>query len=371
MYRKLWIPLLFTLTAGATLQAQQLWPGDVNNNGVVNEVDLLYWGIAFGSTGSERDETGTDWQAYDLPDPWAQNFPNGNNYAFADCDGNGVVDEDDFDSAIEGNYDEQHLPPSPDGYSNAAAGSAAPKILLEPSVGAVQPGALVDITLRIDDSQMPLNDFYGIALSMSYTTGLLQGDDGPDFDLTEDSWIESDNSYVQELFNETDDQGKAALAITRTNQIAVPVEAGTMGTFSIVIEDIIVGLEIDTFFLWVDSVKLIGAELTSIPVVPDTAQVIVAKDLTLLDAFQGPSANVSDRVRLFPNPAKDQLFIQSEFWLENPVLTDQTGRSWAADWQTAGVNAWRLNCAALPPGLYWLRANNDRSTIVKKIIISH
>lgn len=371
MCRKIFSIVLLVLAAGASLQAQQLWPGDVNNNGIVNEVDLLYWGLAFGSTGPERDETGADWQAYDLPAPWAQNFPNGNNYAFADCDGNGIVDEDDFDSAIEDNYGEQHLPISPDGYNNAAGGSSAPKILLEPSVGAVEPGALVDITLRIDDSQMPLDDFYGIALSMSYTTGLLQGDDGPDFDLTEDSWIESDNSYVQEFFNETDDQGKAGLAITRTNQVTVPVQAGTMGTFSIVIEDIIVGLEIDTFYLWVDSVKLIGAGLTSIPVVPDTARVIVAKDLTLLDASHTPSADRSDRVRLFPNPAKDQLFIQSDFLLENPLLTDQTGRSWPVEWQTAGINAWRLNCAGLPPGLYWLRANSEQTTIVKKIILSH
>ena len=31
--------------------AQSVYPGDINHNGLVNGVDLLYWGVAFGQKG--------------------------------------------------------------------------------------------------------------------------------------------------------------------------------------------------------------------------------------------------------------------------------------------------------------------------------
>ncbi len=370
MPRKFLITILFTVLFGASFCAQEVWPGDVNNNGIVNEVDLLFWGIAFGSAGPARDEAGTDWQAYDLPSPWGQTFPNGNNYAFADCNGDGVVDEEDYEDAIEDNYGLQHLPISSDGYSNASGGSA-PRIILEPSAQAVEEGAVVDITFRIDDAQLPLNDFYGIALSLSYTSELLENDDGPDFELTENSWIESDNSYIETVYDETGNQGTAALAITRTNQVGVPVENSMVGTFSIVIEDIIVGLELDTFYMWVDSIKLINPGLNTIPVVPDTAQVIIAKDLKLLNSSNLPHELESMNVKIYPNPAREELFIHTEFPLLNLLLFDQLGRIRAVNLQTIGLHRYRLDCSGLPPGIYCMKAQSDLGTIIKKIIISH
>jgi len=40
----------------STVQAQSVYPGDVNNNGVVNGSDLLLIGEAFGTTGPPRND---------------------------------------------------------------------------------------------------------------------------------------------------------------------------------------------------------------------------------------------------------------------------------------------------------------------------
>ena len=82
------------------ISAQNIWPGDINNNGVVNGIDLLYLGVAFDEEGPLRPDAGTSWQAHPMGDSWGQNFPNGMNYAFADADGNGIVNEADLQSAI-------------------------------------------------------------------------------------------------------------------------------------------------------------------------------------------------------------------------------------------------------------------------------
>lgn len=360
--------LLLILAIWPGLHAQQVWPGDVNNNGVVNEVDFLFWGLAYGSVGPARDVTGVDWQPYNLSDAWAQSFTNGINYAFADCNGDGIVDEEDYEEAIEDNFLLQHGTLTPDGYSNASSGSSAPKLRLQPSALAVQEGATVDFNFSIDDSQMPLDSFYGIALSISYSVGLLEDDDGPDFDLEDDNWIAEDGTYVPYLYHETGSQGQAMLAITRTNQMAVPVQEGSIGKFSIVIEDIIVGLEIDTFRIWIDSVKLITPSLATIAVVPDTASVIVAKDLGMITSTATTTAAT---VRLFPNPADNEVFIQADTPLLNPVLMDKLGQKYPVELQDLGQQRYRIDCTHLAPGLYWLWAGHGTGTIVEKITVFH
>jgi len=40
----------------------QIWPGDANNNGKADQVDMLYIGWAFGTDGSPREVMGTTWE---------------------------------------------------------------------------------------------------------------------------------------------------------------------------------------------------------------------------------------------------------------------------------------------------------------------
>lgn len=367
MPKQLLTTIILSLATSVAVTAQQVWPGDVNNNGTVNEVDVLYWGIAFGSMGPQRDDPDTDWMPYDAPLPWPQNFVDGLNYAFADCNGDGVVDEVDVQSAIAENFGEEHMPIISDGYGNTS-GSAAPRVSLQPSMSAVEEGAMVDISLRIDDLNMPVDSFYGLALSMTYTTNLLEDDEGMEFELQSDTWLDADSSFVYSFYQD-DEQGSAALAITRTNQASVPVEEGEIAYFSIVIEDIIVGLEVDTFFLQVDSVKLITPGQTNIAIVPDTAQIIVAKDLTVSASKE--EIPITTFI-LYPNPMNGAFYIESESPFSKPLLFDQMGRALPLAMQKVNSRTYRLQCPpSLSPGLYWLRLKSEKGVVYQKVIFSN
>ncbi|MEO0790803.1 MAG: hypothetical protein AAFY36_19215, partial [Bacteroidota bacterium] len=244
--------LLLLATLVPETKAQFVWPGDVNNNGIVNQVDLLYVGIAFGATGPGRPDENTDWEAMPVPGLWSESFPDGLNYHYADTDGNGVVNSDDVDDAIEGNYGLTHGIVSGDGYQNASAGEGAPSFRFEANMLVVEPGEILTIDLFLDDIPEDPSDVYGMALDMSYSVGFIEGDDGPDFDLTEDSWLNTGNDSFLELFEEGDGNGQADLGLSRTDLQTVTPGAEPIGQISIVIEDIIVGLIIDTFELSID-----------------------------------------------------------------------------------------------------------------------
>ncbi len=80
---------------------QSVWPGDFNNDGIVDNLDVLYWGLAEGFTGPTRPNATTDWVAQGCPE-WADTIQ-GVNAKHQDADGNGIVDEDDLAVVLE-NY---------------------------------------------------------------------------------------------------------------------------------------------------------------------------------------------------------------------------------------------------------------------------
>lgn len=346
---------------------QEVWPGDINNNGVVNGVDLLYWGIAFGSSGPARPEVSTDWQGIPLAAPWGQSFPDGINYAYADCDGSGLVDEDDFDKAIDDNYGLTHGPLLPEGYANGQAGQA-PRLRLTADATQVNFGATVNISLSFDPAAQLPEDFYGLAARFSYNRDALAGDDGVDFDFQEDNWIEADNSFVEELFVDDRDLERAELAVTRTNQQNILAEPTEIGSFSIVIEDIIVGRSVDTFTLRIDSILVINNERRIIPIAPDTVQIIITDGSTVTSS---PRINNSNAIRVYPNPSSGDLYVESKetlLHLEAQIL-DQLGRAYPLRTQALRTGTYLLKRPDLPPGIYWLAVRTEDGWSGKKIIL--
>lgn len=65
-----------------------VWPGDTNNDGIVNQIDLLPIGLSWGQNGTGRSHVNpTEWISQ-LSRPW----PFDNRYTYADANGDGVVD---------------------------------------------------------------------------------------------------------------------------------------------------------------------------------------------------------------------------------------------------------------------------------------
>jgi len=65
----------------------QIWPGDTDNNGIVDTLDILPIGIYFRSTGNARENISYNWMSNEFPALWEDEVA-----APADCNGDGIVD---------------------------------------------------------------------------------------------------------------------------------------------------------------------------------------------------------------------------------------------------------------------------------------
>jgi hypothetical protein len=86
--------------------ANDVWPGDANYDGVANAYDILAIGQSFSSTGPVRTNASLQWNAQPASD-WSASVYNGTNQKHSDTDGNGVVAFDDT-LAISLNYGQSH-----------------------------------------------------------------------------------------------------------------------------------------------------------------------------------------------------------------------------------------------------------------------
>ncbi len=358
--------LLLSILSTAHVSAQ-VWPGDVNNNGVVNGVDLLYLGTVFGSTGPLRAEEDTDWEAQPIIEAWGSFFPNGVDHGFADCNGDGVVDEEDIEDAIKDNLGNTH----PDGsglgdFNNGLPGADIP-VELSPSLSIDDGDLMLNVDLLLGNETFTVEDFYGMALELSYTSSFLE-EPSIDFALTGDSWIDGptqENSAI--LFEDDHDNGKIELAITLTNPNQSRTGRGRIGTFSIVMEDIIVGLIQDTVNIQIDSIVLINAEISKTAIVPDTISLILSEDLLILSneessAIQPPS------IQVYPNPNQGQFLIRAEEPIENIRIFNLVGQEVPISIYQTDSQGLRVDMPQAPAGTYIVTGQTAGVRFTTKVI---
>lgn len=154
--------LFFLLLAPLPVLSQILLPGDANNDGRVNHVDLLAIGLNFGQTGPARipPAQGIDWTPKPFQ-PWPTTLPStGINDAFSDCDGDGIVSPEDI-LALKLNYDSSHQ-------------------LSQPPVQPYQPFVKVPTTARpklvfvFDKDTATVNDTLRLSILYEHPPGLPQ-----------------------------------------------------------------------------------------------------------------------------------------------------------------------------------------------------
>lgn len=346
--------------------SQDVWPGDVNNNGIVNGVDLLYLGIAYGSTGPTRAEEDTNWEPQPIVSAWGQSFPNGLNYAYADCNGDGVVDDNDIEEAIKDNFGETHSPIVSGEYQNGISGVNAP-LKMTPSIGMNGPNIVITIALELGNAAFPINDFYGIALKLSYDAGLIDPADF-EFGLTADSWIDTpDGLNTAVLFEDDDDQGKAEVAITLTDPVQSRSGFGKIGEFSIIMEDIIVGLTRDTFHIQIDSVLLISPTIKTTPIVTDSIAFIISEDLKLLSDLQGIAK--APKVNVFPNPNRGFFYISANESIENIRVFNLLGQMVPIQTNLLNARTTFIDLTALKSGTYLITGLTASGEFRKKVMV--
>lgn len=368
MIRSLIIGGLLLLFAKS--QAQQMWPGDINNNGIVNHVDLLYLGNAIGTVGPARLDMGIEWEAKDVPVLWPQDFPNGVNYAYADCDGNGVIDQEDF-NAIEFNYDFTHGTLLPDDFDTGISGASPSLFFGEPFDPIFEGGVgLVPIVFGTED--LPVDDFHGVAYTIRYDPSIIQIGffPFPEPDLFEEDWLDIDNGDEPlAVFNPNMTEGKLEVAITRTNGGLTMTNFGNFGAVFIIIVDNVVGLGADEVMteMYIEDIKLFDELGTSTAVLGDSIPLTIYND----DIINSTSEKLEESIQVYPNPVNDLLVIQSKNALiEQIELFDVTGHRVEFLPGLSDYNL-RISSENYPSGIYNLRIQTTNGQLSKKVVIQH
>ncbi|MES2593069.1 MAG: PKD-like domain-containing protein [Bacteroidota bacterium] len=159
-----------TYSVIVTVNPKAVWPGDTDNDSLVNNNDLLPIGIHFAQTGTPRANTGNIWQAY-VANNWGTQQTNGEDVKHADSNGDGVVDANDT-LAITSNFNLTHVivPPV---YTDFDVRATSDMYFVINNI-AYNPGDWVTAELWLGTLASPLSNLYGIAFDINYDASVVQ-----------------------------------------------------------------------------------------------------------------------------------------------------------------------------------------------------
>ena len=272
----LFLAVFLQLIIPRAISAQNIWPGDINNNGVVNGIDLLYLGVAFDEEGPLRPDAGTSWQAHPMGDSWGQNFPNGMNYAFADADGNGIVNEADLQSAIISNFGNEHGTILTDEYSQYQ-GVSTPTLLLVPEAKHVAAGTMIEVDIILGSNNVPAQNVHGVAFRLNYDANLVINGtfEGAINDGTNNGQV-GVNQPLQTLIVSDETEGTAAFALTRTDGLG-SFGRTVLANFSFFIEN---NIESDTMYLSLDQIQMVDPDLNILSIAHEPVPIYISGNPT-------------------------------------------------------------------------------------------
>lgn len=356
--------IIFCLTV-LRLGAQSLivYPGDVTNNGVVNNLDFLHLGIAYNYAGPPRDSALSVFTPQQAT-PWMYSFADGRNLAYADCNGDGFV-----------NYYYDAFPLYTN-YGLQRSGNVTPDVFIAGLQGVDPPlrfdhaaapasvggGQLITLPVELGSAALPAEDVYGVAFSLYFDPALIEPNSVM-FNFNETSWANPDNDRIWMYKKVANNRVDVAWVRTDRNQ---KNGFGRIGYLDFVIVVDIIPYQSQQFPMELRDMKLMDKFGNYATVAGDTLWLTVPSD----SALSGAHAPLREpRVSIMPNPATTEVLLHCAEEMERVRLTDLLGKL-VLDKDVQGTEA-MLNLQALPDGIYQLRIETEHGTAFSKLEIAN
>ncbi len=349
----IWLPLLISAQDCSNFC---VWPGDMNNNGVANQFDILQLGIASNASGLPRTDIDVGWTAKEADD-WSQSFSTNNaNYKHSDSNGDGFIDINDI-YPIGDNFNEKN---------GLFTGIQEGNTILGPDLTATlnqttyTDGNLVTININLGTADKPVSDLMGLAFTLEIDTQYVQqviepvtwefGLIGPEADLfLFDKWEPGLSDGIH-------------FAFARNN--GVPINGfGPILTVQLVIDDNLSlrYSEPQPYEIKIKDVLGIDSLETDLLI---TAQ---GDDATLLVGSTSVQELSDDIMLIQPNPFSDFIEIENKLQdniIENITLMTSLGK---VAYQSNFKNQ-RIDVAHLVPGIYYISIQTSKGIYSKKLV---
>ncbi len=333
-----------------------VWPGDVNNNGIANHVDLLYVGASYNTQGEERDQITTDWVGNPAPSGWNDLFFTTEmpSFGFADCDGNGMIGMEDV-LTIENNYGLTHDTLFEDQFNDIPGSFNELYFPLDEPIQA-QSGDSYSIDLHLGDIYNDIQNFYGIAFTIEVNPNFVNL--GSVSFAINSGWIAPNGGDLIDINKKTDNIIEVALS--RINMTPVTGH-GPIGTLSIVIEGNVTELSSEQEIIRLDKIHVVDEYLYAY-------QQIFGGNITIVNGETTSNNTVISAnrpIKIFPNPSLDGKFRVSGLdTYESLSIIDITGRRTQVEMYDQEIN---LN--SFPKGVYFLEIMTSEGKWTEKLMI--
>ena len=336
-----------TVTLSIDTTCTNVWPGDANSDGIVDNTDVFEIGFAYSNTGAPRSPGGNAYTSQYATD-WTGTVSTGKNKCNADCNGDGTVNNGDT-LAIYTNYSLTHA-------FKSASNSSLSDISLAPDQSYATPGFWSKVNIILGDPSNMVSSLYGVAYEI-------------DFDQ---SMIETDSAYISytSSFLTASDQnvnfrknvftnGKIYSASVRTNGSDVSGN-GKIGEFWFKVK---AGAAINSqFMITAGNAKTTNKSGAISTLAPGTTSLTISRITSIKENIA-----LANTIYFFPNPATNQLFLNCGLAIDVSYhLTDVTGREVS---RGSFVNSKTLDLSGFANGTYILRFESASEVLYKKLII--
>jgi|GEM_PF-955842 len=150
----------------------KVWPGDTDENGIVNIYDFLPIGLYYGNTGTARANASLEWSSQQSA-PWNQNQRNGQDIMAIDCNGDGIINAADT-STISANYGLTRSSDLSVTTGRAPGSNPTDPLLYFELVERSSSDDTVHVQLMAGEPDSPVSDLYGLAFVIDYNQEAIQ-----------------------------------------------------------------------------------------------------------------------------------------------------------------------------------------------------
>ncbi|MBK7856568.1 MAG: T9SS type A sorting domain-containing protein [Bacteroidetes bacterium] len=333
-----------------------------------NNVDILPIGIGYGTLGIARPNATINWQAENNLN-WTDTLAGGTNYKHIDCNGDGIIADDDTIAILQ-NFGLTH----PLRVTQRLQNITDPPLYFDIIVDTVGTSQQLDIPLYFGTSTIPADSIYGMAFTVNYDTSLVKADSvqigfSP-------SWLGTTGSDLIYISKNDTQNGKLYVGVTRINQNDTS-GFGEIARVTVVTTDNVSGRLSQPIY---DTLHFSISDLTIINVdeiernAYVTGDSLIIEDLTALDELDQLKKNIF----VFPNPAKENVNVKSSFAKVVSVqLTDVAGKQLNDSGSDNNPLIKRLNdfefCIninSLQKGMYLINIKTNSGTITKRFTVA-